>query len=203
MASSESVTRWIGQLKAGEEEAAQRLWERYFGALVGLARRKLLGRRRVSDEEDVALSAFATFCRGARAGRFSQLRDRHNLWPLLMVLTRRKAHDAVKRERAQKRGGGAVRGESALLGAQTGADGERGFEQILGREPTPAFALEVAEEVRRLLDRLGDEELRAVALWKLEGYTNAEIAAQLGCITKTIERKLRVIRSIWGEGNAQ
>jgi DNA-directed RNA polymerase specialized sigma24 family protein len=35
------------------------------------------------------------------------------------------------------------------------------------------------------------------AFWKLEGYTNAEIAARLGCVTQTVERKLRVIRTVW------
>jgi DNA-directed RNA polymerase specialized sigma24 family protein len=199
MASGESATRWLGRLRAGDEEAAQKLWERYFRRLVGLARRRLQGhRQRVEDEEDVALGAFASFCRGARAGRFSRLRDRHNLWPLLMVLTLRKAHDAIKHERARKRGGGAVRGESALIGA---ADGEPAFAEILGREPTPSEALAVAEECRRLLDLLGAADLRTVALGKLEGYTNAEIAAQLGCVPETVERKLRVIRTIWSKEN--
>jgi len=61
-----SVTHWIGQLKAGNSAAAQPLWERYFQQLVYLARKKLQGSpRRASDEEDVALSAFASFCRAA------------------------------------------------------------------------------------------------------------------------------------------
>jgi DNA-directed RNA polymerase specialized sigma24 family protein len=73
------------------------------------------------------------------------------------------------------------------------------FEQILDREPTPAFAALVADESRRLLECLGDETLRTVALCKLKGHTIDEIAAQLGCGRLTVQRKLRLIRQIWAE----
>jgi DNA-directed RNA polymerase specialized sigma24 family protein len=56
----------------------------------------------------------------------------------------------------------------------------------------------VAEECRRLLDRLGDAELLAIALWKMEGYGNEEIAARLGCVPRTVGRRLEVIRTLWG-----
>ena len=55
----------------------------------------------------------------------------------------------------------------------------------------------VADECRRLLDVLDDDTLRSVAIWKLEGYTNHEIAGKLQCVDQTVERKLRTIRSIW------
>src|SRR5882672_10101488 len=143
MKSRGSVTRWIGHLQAGDQDAAQHLWERYFRCLVGLARKKLRAApRRAADEEDVALSAFDSFCRGVRRGRFPQLADRDNLWRLLVALTARKAFDQVRDENFQKRGGGAVGGESALEGADGAA---AGLERIVGREPTPAFAAQVAE----------------------------------------------------------
>src|SRR5579883_1417686 len=101
-----SVTRWLGQLKAGDPQAAQQLWERYFQRLVGLARKKLHGaKRQVADEEDVALSAFDTFCRGAEQGRFPRLEDRDNLWNILVLLTARKARHLVRDEGRHKRGG--------------------------------------------------------------------------------------------------
>jgi DNA-directed RNA polymerase specialized sigma24 family protein len=199
MTSEGSVTHWLVRLKSGDREAARELWERYFEQLVRLARDRLRGvRRRVADEEDAALCAFDSFCRGASAGRFPRLNDRHDLWRLLVVITARKALDLANQERRKKRGGGDVRGESALLGP----DGTPVIEQVLGREPTPEFALQVAEECRRLLDSLGSAELREVALWKMEGYTNAEIAAKLDCVPKMVERKLRVIRSIWTQAKA-
>src|SRR6516164_710913 len=102
-----SVTQWLDRLKAGDPHAAQKLWERYFRRLVGLARKKLgAAPRRAADEEDVALSAFASFCRGAAHGCFSQLHDRADLWQLLVMLTARKAFDLTQHERRQKRGGG-------------------------------------------------------------------------------------------------
>jgi DNA-directed RNA polymerase specialized sigma24 family protein len=194
--SENSVTQWIHQLKAGDRGAVQQLWERFFRRLIGLARKKLQNApRRMADEEDVALSAFESFCRGAEQGRFPQLQDRDNLWPLLVVITARKAHDLIQHQQRKKRGGGQVMGESGLAGGADG--GEGGLAQMLGQEPTPEFAAEVAEECDRLLRMLPDDELRSVALWKMEGYTNEEIAARLDCVPRTVERKLRVIRSTW------
>jgi DNA-directed RNA polymerase specialized sigma24 family protein len=198
MSPSGSVTQWINKLKAGDDAAAQKLWQSYFERLVALARKKLRGTpRRAADEEDVALSAFDSFCRGAAQGRFPQLADRGDLWQLLVLITARKAIDLVHQERRQKRGGGTVQGESAFLAIPDSSGEEAGLEQFAGREPTPEFAAQLAEECRRLLSVLADEELRRVALWKMEGYTNEEIAAKLGCVLRTVERKVRVIRSRW------
>lgn len=195
---SSSVTGWISRLEAGDAAAAQQLWERYYQRLVGLARKKLRQLpRRAADEEDVVLSAFDSFCRGVAGGRFPQLEDRDNLWRLLMVITARKAHDLIQRERRQKRGGGAVRGESALQRAVEESAAGAGLDQVVGRAPTAAFAAQVAEQCQRLLDTLASSDLRAVAIWKMEGYTNQEIADKLGCVPGTVERKLRVIRSLW------
>jgi DNA-directed RNA polymerase specialized sigma24 family protein len=188
MAAKGSITRWIDLLKVGDALAAQRLWERYFQRLVWLARHKLQGKRpRVADEEDVALSAFDSFCRGAETGRFPELLDRDGLWRLLVVLTNRKAAHLVRDESRQKRGGT----------AQHPLADEQELQQILSREPTPEFAAQVAEQCQRLLASLGDRELESVALWRMEGYRNAEIAEKLGCTPRTVERKLRIIRGLW------
>jgi DNA-directed RNA polymerase specialized sigma24 family protein len=200
MSSAGSVTYWVGELKAGNHAAAQALWQSYFDRLVGLARKKLHGAsRRTADEEDVALSAFDSFCRGAAHGRFPQLFDRDDLWGLLIVITSRKAIDLRLHQGRQKRGGGAVLGESSLPDPASSVAGEMAIEQIVGREPTPEFAAQVAEECQRLLGSLTDPTLRSVALWKMEGYTNEEIAAELGCVPRTVERKLRLIRHLWSE----
>jgi DNA-directed RNA polymerase specialized sigma24 family protein len=192
MTSPGSITDWIVQLKSDQPAAAQPLWEGYFQKMVELARQKLQGLpRRAADEEDVALSAFNSFCRGVRGGRFPQLSDRNSLWPLLVAITAHKAVDLLRHERRLKRGGPPAPGGAALA--------EVGVEEVIGREPTPEFATQVAEECQRLLDRLGDEGLRSVALWKMEGYTTEEIAARLGCVPRTVERKLRSIRELWGE----
>src|SRR5215471_1494807 len=203
MESDGSVTHWISLLKAGEHAAAQPLWEAYCRRLAALARHMLRAApRRAADEEDVALSAFDSFCRGAEQDRFPQLHDRLDLWQLLVLLTARKAFDLTQHERRQKRGGGAVLGEAALPCPADSSAQEAALEQIEGPEPTPAFAVQVAEECRRLLERLDSPELRSVALRKVEGYGNEEIAAQLGCGLRTVERRLRLIRSIWEQEGA-
>jgi DNA-directed RNA polymerase specialized sigma24 family protein len=198
-----SVTRWIGDLVAGDAagSAAQKLWERYFDRLVHLARDRLrAGPRGPADAEDAALSAFDSFCRGAAAGRFPRLDDRDGLWALLVTITARKASEQVRHERRLKRGGGRVRGEQELSQADPGAGG--GLDELVGREPTPELAAMMAEQYLHLLGRLDDETLRRIAAWKLEGYSNEEIAARLGCGRRTVERKLGVIRSIWSATGA-
>jgi DNA-directed RNA polymerase specialized sigma24 family protein len=190
MTSEGSVTHWVRLLKDGDRDAAQPLFEAYFKRLVALARAKLRDTNRgTTDEEDVALSAFAVFCHRAKEGRFPRLADRNDLWQVLVVLTVRKAIDAMRHERRKIRDTGRTLSLSDLE--------EADLEQILGAEPTPEFAALVAEELQRLLNQLGDETLRQVAVWKMEGDTNARIAAKLGCSKTTVERKLQSIRRIW------
>ena len=192
-----SVTHWLGALKGGDAAAAQRLWERYFDRLVRLARAKLGAMPRgAADEEDVALSAFHSFCQGAARGRFPRLDDRDNLWRLLVTITARKALDQVRRQARQKRGGGRVLVGSAQAGGEDDTDGA-GLDQVVGREPTPQFAAMVADECRRLLAALGDETLRRVALLRMEGYSDEEIAARVDCSLRTVSRKLALIRKAW------
>jgi DNA-directed RNA polymerase specialized sigma24 family protein len=190
-----SVTHWIDHLKTGDHAAARLLWERYFAGLVELARAKLRhSARRAADDEDVALSAFHSLCRGAALGRFPQLDDRDNLWRLLATMTAQKAADHLRRQDRLKRGGGRLRNEPGLAG------GESGWEvlaRVAGREPSPEFAAMMAEQYVQLLDRLEDHALRQLAIWKMEGYTNAEIAERLGCGLRSVERKLGVIRAAW------
>jgi DNA-directed RNA polymerase specialized sigma24 family protein len=196
-----SVTCWLGDLREGDLAAAQPLWERYFSRLVVVARGRLKKMRRMTageDEEDAALSAFNSFCDGAARGRFPQLTDRDELWRLLVVITARKAMAQAGRERRKKRGGGRVVDEAVLFGKSGGEDGSiAGLEQIAGRGPTPEFAAMMAEECQRLLDALDDNSLRQVALSRMEGYTNDEIAEQLGCARRTIARRLDLIRKTW------
>ncbi|SIN76966.1 DNA-directed RNA polymerase specialized sigma subunit, sigma24 family [Singulisphaera sp. GP187] len=194
-----SVSIWVGSLKAGDQIAAQKLWDRYFDKLVHVARAKLRATRRpgiIEDEEDAALSAFDSLCVGAALGRFPQLADRDDLWKLLVVITARKAVDQMQREGRQKRGGGRVVSESTLAGPLAD-EGLGGLDQMVGSEPSPEFAALVADEHRRLLKLLGDETLRRIALWKMEGCTNEEIRLQLGCSLRTVANKLELIRRTW------
>jgi RNA polymerase sigma factor (sigma-70 family) len=197
MSSDGSVTRWVAALKGGDPAAAQPLWERYHRRLVALARQKLQSaRRRAADEEDVVQGAFHSFFQGVARGRFPRLDDRDDLWRLLVVITARKAIDQLAYEHSRRRGGGTAQGESRIYPGEAGRD-EAAIEQVVGEEPTPEFAAQVAEEYQRLLDRLGDETLSRVAVWKMEGLTNDEIAGRLDCSRRTVARKLETIRIIW------
>jgi DNA-directed RNA polymerase specialized sigma24 family protein len=187
---SHSVTQCIDMLKRGDRAAAEALWGSYIHRLVALARARLGGTpRRAADEEDVALSAFDSFYRRAECGQFARLTDRDDLWQILVLITERKAIDLMRREGRQSRGEGRV--------VQLSEVEKRGAGDAFDPGPTPEFAAQVVDEFRALLQRLGDDSLRSVALAKLEGYTNREIADRLGCIEQTVERKLRSIRKIW------
>jgi hypothetical protein len=197
MADQGSITCWIHELREGRPEAAEALWRPYYERLVALASKKLgMAPRHMADEEDVALSAFHSFCAGAAAGRFPRLGDRDDLWQVLVMLTVRKATNLRKLLFRQKRGGGDGQNESDFFAGLDERDRVR-IDQIVGNEPTPAFAAQVAEECRLLLDQLNDPTLCTVAVAKMEGYTNEEIAARLQVKTRTVERKLNVIRSLW------
>ncbi len=192
-----SVTRWIGHLKHGDDQAANHLWKRYFPRLVGLARAKLgQAPKGLADEEDAALSAFYALCEGAACGQLERLHDRDDLWRLLVVITARKVVDFKKHRSRLKRGGGNVITEAAL------GDGDRArsvttLEQVPDADPTPEIAAMLAEEYRRRLEALGDDALRRVAILRLEGYDSDEIAERLGCARRTVARKLEMIRSAW------
>ena len=199
MSSGGSVTRWVTALKGGDLAAAQPLWERYYRRLVTLAREKLRSaRRREADEEDVVQSAFHSFFQGVARYRFPQLNDRDNLWRLLVVITARKALDQLARQHSKRRGAGTLLGESRISSREQDAEAAA-IEQVVGTEPTPQFAAQVAEQCQRLLDLLGDQTLRQVAVWKMEGFTNDEIAERLDCSRRTVARKLETIRIIWSK----
>ncbi len=222
MGADQTVTVWIEQLRRGRESAAQRLWELYFSRMVRLARKRLESARRgVADEEDVALSAFKSFCLGAQNGRFPQLMDRDSLWPLLVAITANKSVDLIRHENRQKRGGtggtGGTGGDRAGVGAGS-SDGDSGsrdgspenglrtrgeavdISELLSTEPTPELASEFAELFERLmrkLDEADDPELKLIAVRRMQGESAAEIAADLGCVKRTVERKVTLIRRLW------
>ena len=199
----DKVTVWLEGLREGNDESAQQLWERYFVHLVRVAAKKLpQGVRRDFDEEDVALSAFFAMCEGVKHGKFPRLDDRDNLWSLLVVITARKVARRLRNATAQKRGGGDARGESAL-GNEPSLTSGHGIGDIIGREPSADFAAEVAEESERLLNLLPDSAMRNLAVLKMEGYSNQECAEKLDCGLRTVERRLNLIRTIWGNPESE
>lgn len=176
------ITSWLAQLKAGNVDAVQPLWERYYSVLVSVARQRL-PRAGDLDSHLVAASAFDSFFYGAMAGKFPRLGDRHDLWRLLITITIRKAYDAIEKHKALKNGGGRKKLGPDELSA------------IAGSEPTPEFVLMMVDELQALLNKLDNDQLRQIAVWKMEGQTNREIAQRLECALRTVSNKLELIRA--------
>jgi len=192
---SHSVTQWIEQVKAGESVAAQRLWERYLSQLAQVARARLAGSpQQVADADDVVVVAFEKFLRYAQGGRFPRLDDRFDLWQVLLLVTDQAAIDQRRAQSAAKRGGFVTR---SLTDAGGRADESGAQWQPAAPEPTPEFAAAASEQCRRLFGMLDDEELHRIALGKVHGMTNEEIAGQEQLSLRTVERKLNIIRRIW------
>ncbi|MCA9242140.1 MAG: hypothetical protein KDA37_18140 [Planctomycetales bacterium] len=198
MASEQEITQWLSKLVVGDERTTEIIWRQYIDRLQRLARRRLGALpRRVADEEDVALSAMNSFFQGAEQGRFPKLENRDDLWKLLSTITARKVIAQQRRMFAEKRGAGQVRGESVFQ--RTRDASQAGFAGFSEEEATPEATAQLAESIERLLGKLEDDSLKLVALLRLKGFSNDEIAGRLPCTTRTVERKLHRIREIWDE----
>src|SRR5271170_3509258 len=190
-----SVTRLIQLLRsddAAERDLAARLiWRRYFRDLLELARNNLNGRvRRREDEEDVLQSMYKSFCLRQQRGEFD-LAGRDALWSLLVTITLRKARNAAKRQGRDMRD---IAREQTLPIDDEAQSARWVLEQMDAGGPSPAEAAVLNEALERRLEALGDTDLRQIALSRLEGYTNREIADQIGCTERSVERRLERIR---------
>lgn len=192
-----SVSTWIVGLKDGDESAAQQLWDRFSARLTEHARRKMDAvPKGVVDEHDIAQSVFACVWRGATAGRFSSVRNRDELWWLLLTVTKHKVISHVRRQCRVKRGG-APSHEDSLRASPS--DRYLTLDQIIDDSPPPEFFIVLEDEYQRLLALLGSDELRKIAISRLQGYTVPEIATNLDISQRTVERKLQLIRRAWAK----
>lgn len=189
-----TVTGWLLAVRQGDSIAAQRLWGEYFEQLLRLARGVLEKQTRTTafDEEDVAASVLGELFIKLQKGGHGDIENRQQLWRLLVVITMRRATELARREKTLKRGGGRVALESEI-------DAGKRFrlDQLIGADLAATFPEFMSQQCRQLLDSLASADLEQIALWKLAGHTNEEIAAEQGCTRVTIQRKLRLIREIW------
>ncbi len=192
--SDSSAARWIQRVSDGDELAVEKLWSIYFERLVYLAHGRLCSKlRRVVDAEDIALSAFHSFCRGVEQKRFPSLSDKDSLWRLLVTITLHKTLRAIRDQGRIKRGGQF----KELAGISSDTDVVSAIQNVVSQEPSPEFAIEVAEQYTIYINALNDSELARIAHWKMEGYSNREVANMLDKSERTVERKLQLIRKIW------
>lgn len=191
-----SASSLLLHLREGDGQAVAKLWERYFERMLNVARRKLGGaHRRVRDEEDIALSAFKSFCAVVQRGRFDRSAG-DDLWPLLVSMTINKAIDHLRHSNRLKR----TAQSTADSGANGNIDNELLVAQLLANDPSPEFQLMADESMAKLmkgLDETGDPSLRTLAIMRLEDSSHETIASMLGCTVRTVQRKLQTIRALW------
>jgi DNA-directed RNA polymerase specialized sigma24 family protein len=179
-----SVSHWIARAKTGDEMALARLHQRYWPALVGLARQRLRGSPIPSDDEDVAQQAFWGFYEAVKRQRVPNLENRHQFLALLSHIVFCKACNQVNHEVTARRRGDRV------------------------QEPLPIAALVDDAAYSPLQEAIlkdcyqryvGDmpENLRPYAELFLQGYTRQEIAGQMNCADRTVDRKIALVKVYW------
>ncbi|HMO15075.1 MAG TPA: ECF-type sigma factor [Pirellulaceae bacterium] len=199
-----SISILLKQLGAGDELALAALHRRCWPWLVQMAGRRLGGPLSgAADNEDVAQEAFWGFFKSVREGRVPQMESRNELFALLTHIVACKAATQIERHLAFKRGGGQVRGESVLDGRAECNDGGAshlggGLQGVGGDQRTPVEEAILSDCYEFYIDKL-PEAFRPFAERHVAGLTNAEIAAQLDCVERTVERKLALIRARWQE----
>lgn len=192
----QSVSLWLQDLRQGEDSAVGKVWGRYFQKLVRLAQGHLRNaEKRVEDEEDVALSVLQSLCAGAAADRFQHIDNREELWVLLATMTHRKCVNRIRRNVAQKRGGGKVVGDGDLA---SGSDSSQfGLDDFESSDPTAETLAILKEDYERLMQTLRNDEMRNIATLKMNGYSTVEIAQQTEMSERSVRRKLNLIRDTW------
>ena len=194
-----SVTKWIAELKSGDEVAAQRILERYFGQIVEFAKRRIDGALRVADEEDVAIEAFESLFKAFDLGRLETLQNRDELWSLLLKTAHRKVCDYWRRDAAQKRGGRGLGHDLPGTNGPVETSTPQELDEVAVENASAEFFAVIADEHRFLMEKLEAKGggLAEIATLILQGHTSREIAEQMNCSERRIERKRKVIRDIW------
>jgi RNA polymerase sigma factor (sigma-70 family) len=200
-ASPGSVTRCIQQLKAGDLDAFEKIWQHYFEELLEVARGVMRQRKKwsIADEDDIVQNALLSVCRGFPKNKsYENVNSRESLWPILVAITKFKVADNFRRENAAKRGAGRVVSEANL---ERNSDSTRvGLAQLVADEaPKPQDIAEMSEQLTLLMGLLPRDDLKAIARLHLEGWKNNEIAEELQISTRSVERKLALVRDAWLE----
>ena len=176
------MTKWIAALRHGDEASAKELWNLYFQRLMNFARSRMGAiSTTVYDEEDAAISTFRVLCENLKSGKYPDIADGDEFWRLMLTVAVRKISRRMEYESAAKRSG------------STNLD--RIDESLAIARDASSMAIEYQE----LLSKLNDPNLERVAILKLDGYTNEEIATTINRTRRTVQRMLDLIRDLWRE----
>jgi DNA-directed RNA polymerase specialized sigma24 family protein len=190
-----SITQWIEELRNHDSDATRKIWNRFVERLVRVANRKLRNSNcRITDGEMVAADAFHDFFERSPA-EFAKLVNRNDLWQILVVITERRAIDAIRKESSQRRGGGKIIQEVAFGGVVEGR--LEGVSSLVGPANPPDIELMLIEAFDERLASLDSDLMRQIAIDKMHGMKNIEIAESRSISLRSVERKLAMIRRTW------
>jgi RNA polymerase sigma-70 factor, ECF subfamily len=179
-----SFTDWMARLRAGDDEAATQVFNRFSARLIELARARLGGRmRQKMDPEDLLQSVFQSFFTRFAAGKMEGLQGWDNLWAMLVVITIRKCGRRIDYFHAGRRD---VRREESV---QPPSDGSEVNWDPSAVEPTPLEAAQLAEMVEQLLSSFEGRHREILSL-SLQGHSVPEISERVGCTERTVYRVL-------------
>lgn len=170
-----TVTHLLHDFRSGSDEAAADLF-RYFLPRMCKQLSWVSSCLRVHDEEDIAVTAFYKFCEAVKESRFDEISDRTELWHVLSIIAVRQAADTRRFENAKMRQSENGTVSISLLRTPLASVDNR-----------PDLQIELLEQCEHFLSSLNDDQMRLVAEKKLEGYTNQEIANQLGISKRTTQ----------------
>lgn len=183
-----SITQLISSAQSGDTQAIEQLWLRYVDRVRQMAKKRVAGLPAGGgDEDDVAQSAFQVFFHAAANDNAMKLENRNELWRLLATISRNKATDRVRHELRDRRGGKLKKDAVDL-------------QQTPAVQETPSKITELQDLFNHLMARLqshDDSKLKHIAVRRLEGASTAEIATELGCVERTVQRKLHILERLW------
>jgi RNA polymerase sigma factor (TIGR02999 family) len=170
------VTGLLAAWREGDADAAQALAGLVYEDLRAMAARRLAGgRSQPLQTTELVHEAFARLLE-----RPLQVQDRAHFFRTLALMLRQVLTDAIRRERAEKRGGD-------MFAVSLSAAGELA---VAGPDTWLGIDAALAE-----LERLDARKCRVVEMSLLLGIEQAEIAETLGVSLPTVERDLRFARA--------
>lgn len=191
-----SITHLIGEFHQGSQTAFGALFQRFFpGSVTRLQRRLGPAYPGIDGAEDVALSVFRRLWQTVEEARplAGDLTDRLSLLRILTLLTEQKLRESWRTDfrqcrdvrRTVRESDQAGEPDDALSLADTPA---------LGRPPE--WDVVFLDLLAHLLGLLTERQ-QTIVLNKMAGRSAREIAEDLGCSERSIERQLSEIRDRW------
>jgi RNA polymerase sigma-70 factor (ECF subfamily) len=171
----------MSEIRQGDDDAAQALFDRYIGRLQALAERQI-GKEVTSrvDRDDITQSIFRTLFRRLRGGQYT-VPQGESIWRLLTTIALNKIRSVGGFHRAAKRD---IR-KSAPLHEETAGG------QAVASDEASLNILRMT--IRELLNGMSTTQQRIIEL-RLEDYDVATIAAKVECSKRTVERVLQGFR---------